>query len=57
MTQEYLYKQLRVAYNGVDVLGFFECTSGVLEGNILKQYLGNYPTIEEAQKEHPEAEI
>lgn len=54
---EYLYKKLRVGkYGGVDVVGFFEQKSGVLAGQVLKQFIDNYDTEAEAKSAHPDAE-
>lgn len=53
---EYLYKKLRVGdYGGVDVVGFFEQTSGVLAGQTLKQFIDNYPDEVAALAAHPDA--
>ena len=59
MSHEILWKNFRVGgwSGGVDVVGFFEAPAGsVLEGQYLKQFLGNYPDEETARREHPEVE-
>jgi hypothetical protein len=56
--QEYMCKNLRIGkYGGIDVVGLFEQKTGVLEGQTLTQFLGNYKTEEEAKAAHPEAEM
>lgn len=53
---KYLYKKLRQTEDGsVDVLGYKEVTSGVLEGQVIKHFLDAYSSEAEAIKAHPEA--
>lgn len=53
---DYLYKALRVSkYSGIDVVGFKEETSGVLKGQTILHFIGNYETEELARQAHPDA--
>lgn len=55
--KEYLWKALRHGkYGGIDVVGFKEMPeSSVLAGQVVRCFIDNYDTEEEALKAYPDA--
>lgn len=53
MGYEY-YEKRKGKRGGVDILGWKRVTTGVLKGRMVKHYLGNLPTEEEAEGKYGE---